>query len=102
MPPAARTTDRTSHVGAGATGVISGAGVPNVLIEGLPAAVLGTATSCAAPIPPPHPASGTIVSGPGAAARVFIGGRTASVQGDLTSCGSMVSSGARSVHFGPL
>ena len=50
MPPAARVGDPTGH-----PGVITGPGVPNVLIGGMPAAVFGDIHACSFPPPPTHP-----------------------------------------------
>ena len=48
MPMAARVGDPTGH-----PGVITGPGVPTVLIGGLPAATVGATSGCGAPILPP-------------------------------------------------
>ncbi len=74
------------HVG----GPITGPGVPNVLIGGQPAAVLGDICVCVGP-----PA--TIVKG---SATVLIGGRPAARQGDSTAHGGAISSGFPTVLIG--
>jgi len=76
MRPAARLSDMT------ATGdVITGPGVPTVIIENLPAAVLGDLVSGAA-------CTGAIVS---ASATVLIGGRPAARLGDSVAGANPVS-----------
>ena len=51
MPPAARVGDMTGH-----PGVITGPGVPTVLIGGMPAAVVGDLHTCSFPPPAVAPA----------------------------------------------
>ncbi|WP_158887982.1 PAAR domain-containing protein [Amycolatopsis anabasis] len=116
MPAAARIGDRTTHlptVPAGVpgasvagnaippTGALTAPGMPTVLIEGQPAAVIGTVNACGmhpqlgpgnVTIPRPGPASGL----------VLIGGRPAAKQGDQTTCGAVISTGARAVFIGGL
>jgi uncharacterized Zn-binding protein involved in type VI secretion len=92
MPFAARVGDPTGHPGA-----IVGPGVPNVLIGGMPAAVLGDNHACAIPLPAgPHPPT-PIVKG---SATVFIGGRPAARVGDLSGCGAPIVMGALLVEIG--
>jgi uncharacterized Zn-binding protein involved in type VI secretion len=92
MPPAARVTDPTGH-----PGMISGPGVPNVLIGGLPAAVVGDLHACAMPpLAGPHPPT-PIVKG---SATVLIGGRPAARMGDLTGCGAPIIMGMPTVQIG--
>jgi uncharacterized Zn-binding protein involved in type VI secretion len=92
MPPAARVTDPTGH-----PGMISGPGVPNVLIGGLPAAVVGDLHTCAMPpLAGPHPPT-PIVKG---SATVLIGGRPAARMGDLTGCGAPIILGMPTVQIG--
>lgn len=92
MPFAARVTDLTSHAG-----LIAGPGVPNVLISGLPAAVLGDQTACMFPPPGgPHPPSPIIIG----SVTVLIGGRPAARMGDLTACGATIVLGAPTVLIG--
>ena len=85
MPPAARITDMHTcpmfdgpkpHVG----GPILPPGVPNVLIGGLPAAVVGGMVTC---VGPPD----TIVKG---SMKVMIGGRPAARMGDMTAHGGVI------------
>ena len=45
MPPAARVGDPTGH-----PGIVTGPGVPTVLIGGMPAARIGDMAACGAPI----------------------------------------------------
>lgn len=100
MPqPAARITDMhvcpmvtpglppIPHVG----GPIIGPGVPNVLIGGLPAAVVGDMCTC---VGPPAP----IVMG---SPTVLIGGRPAARMGDPTGHGGMIALGFPTVLIGP-
>lgn len=92
MPAAARVGDLTGH-----PGTLAGPGVPNVLIGGAYAAVLGDLHACAMPpLAGPHPAN-PIVAG---SATVFIGGRPAARIGDLTGCGAPIVSGAFNVIVG--
>jgi uncharacterized Zn-binding protein involved in type VI secretion len=92
MPPAARVTDPTGH-----PGMISGPGVPNVLIGGLPAAVVGDLHTCAMPpVAGPHPPT-PIAKG---SATVLIGGRSAARMGDLTGCGAPIVMGMPTVQIG--
>jgi uncharacterized Zn-binding protein involved in type VI secretion len=99
MPPAARLNDYhicpmqtpavvpIPHVG----GLITGPGVPNVLIEGMPAAVLGDVCICVGP-----PA--TIVKG---STSVLISGRPAARVGDQTlHGGNILPPGALTVIIG--
>jgi uncharacterized Zn-binding protein involved in type VI secretion len=101
MPPAARLTDNhlcpmqtpavvpIPHVG----GPIVGPGVPNVLIEGMPAAVVGDMCICVGP-----PAA--IVNG---STGVLIAGRAAARLGDPTAHGgSIVGPGAVTVIIGEM
>ena len=92
MPPAARVTDPTGH-----PGVITGPGAPNVLIGGLPAAVLGDTHTCAFPPPAgPHPPT-PIAKG---SATVLIAGRPAARLGDLAGCGAPIVMGMPTVLIG--
>jgi uncharacterized Zn-binding protein involved in type VI secretion len=94
--PAARVGDPTNHGGS-----ITAPGVPNVLIEGLPAAVLGDQTTC--PLSNgivPH-VGGPIVT---ASATVLIGGKGAARVGDVnaeTVSSAAILSGAPTVIIGP-
>jgi uncharacterized Zn-binding protein involved in type VI secretion len=92
MLPAARVTDPTGH-----PGVITGPGVPTVLIGGLPAAVLGDTHACSMPTPAgPHPPT-PIAKG---SATVLIGGRPAARFGDLAGCGAPILGGFPTVLIG--
>jgi len=95
MPPAARLTDLhlcpmvtgiVPHVG----GPISGPGVTNVLIAGMPAAVVGDMAVC---VGPPD----SIVKGSGT---VLIGGMPAARLGDSTAHGGTITLGAPTVIIG--
>jgi len=79
--PAARVGDQTAH-----GGVITGPGVPMVLIGGMPAAVMGDMHACPMvnPAPPaiPHVGAAIIATG----VMVLIGGKPAAVMGDTAIC----------------
>lgn len=79
--PAARVGDQTAH-----GGVITGPGVPMVLIGGKPAAVMGDMHTCPMvnPAPPaiPHVGAAIIATG----VMVLIGGKPAAVMGDTVIC----------------
>jgi uncharacterized Zn-binding protein involved in type VI secretion len=92
MPPAARVTDPTGH-----PGMITGPGVPTVLIGGLPAAVVGDLHTCSMPPPTgPHPPT-PIAKG---SVTVLIGGRPAARMGDLSGCGAPIVLGMFTVEIG--
>jgi len=92
MPPAARVTDPTGH-----PGIITGPGVPTVLIGGMPAAVLGDLHACSMPpLAGPHPPT-PIVKG---SATVLIGGRPAARLGDMSGCGAPIIMGLPTVLIG--
>lgn len=92
MPPAARVLDITPH-----PGMVAGPGVPNVLITGLPAAVVGDVHVCSIPAPPgPHPPTPF----PMGSVTVLIGGRPALRLGDISGCGAPILTGAMTVMIG--
>jgi uncharacterized Zn-binding protein involved in type VI secretion len=77
--------------------MISGPGAPNVLIGGLPAAVVGDLHTCAMPpLAGPHPPS-PIVKG---SLTVLISGRPAARMGDMTGCGAPIVTGMPTVLIG--
>ncbi|MDH6343907.1 putative Zn-binding protein involved in type VI secretion [Parabacteroides sp. PFB2-12] len=98
MPPAARITDMhvcpmqtpgvppVPHVG----GPLVGPGVTNVIIGGLPAAVVGDSCICTGP-------PDTIVKG---SATVMIGGKPAARLGDMTAHGGSIVLGCPTVMIG--
>lgn len=95
MPPGARIGDMhicplsdgpKPHVG----GPILPPGTPTVLIEGMPAAVLGDTCTCAGP-------PDTIIAGSGT---VLIGGKPAARLGDSTAHGGSIILGAFTVLIG--
>ncbi len=88
MPPAARVGDPTSH-----PGVVTGPGVPTVLIGGIPAAVAGDLHTCAMPVVPPHPPTPLAPGSP----TVLIGGRPALRVGDMAGCSATIVFGAPNV-----
>jgi len=79
--PAARVGDQTAH-----GGVITGPGVPTVMIGGMPAAVMGDQHTC--PMVNPTPAANPHVGGPimATGATVLIGGKPAARLGDTAVC----------------
>ncbi|MEE8117616.1 MAG: PAAR domain-containing protein [Gemmatimonadales bacterium] len=92
MPPAARVGDPTGH-----PGVITGPGVPNVLLGGVPAAVVGDMHACSfPPTAGPHPPT-PIAKG---SATVLIGGRPAARMGDTAGCGAPIVAGLPTVMIG--
>lgn len=94
MPPAARSTDM--HVCPMTTGPIPHVGGPvttgvvSVLIEGSPAATVGSVAICVGP-------ADTIVTG---SATVLIGGLPAARVGDRTAHGGTVIAGSATVQIG--
>ncbi len=98
MPPAARQMDMHTcpmvtpgtpavpHVG----GPVVGPGAPNVLIGGLPAAVVGDVCTCVGP--PDVIARGST--------SVLIGGRPAARMGDTTAHGGIIVTGCPTVLIG--
>ncbi len=95
MPSAARLTDMHTcpmvtgvvpHVG----GPVTGPGVATVIIGNMPAAVVGDLLVC---VGPPD----TIVKG---SSTVFISGRPAARQGDLTAHGGVIVTGFPTVQIG--
>jgi uncharacterized Zn-binding protein involved in type VI secretion len=91
MPFAARVGDPTGH-----PGVITGPGVPTVVIGGMPAAVLGDLHTCAFPPPAAHPPTLLVLG----STTVLIGGRPAARMGDLAGCGAPIILGMPTVTIG--
>lgn len=92
MPPAARVGDPTAH-----PGVVTGPGVPNVLIGGMPAAVVGDLHTCAMPpLAGPHPPTPFPVG----SFTVLISGRPALRLGDVAGCGAPIVAGMFTVLIG--
>lgn len=91
MPNAARILDPSSHAG-----IVSGPGVPTVIIGGLPAAVVGDLHTCGLPGMPPHPPSPFIKG----SNTVLISGKPALRVGDMASCGAVVLVGCPTVIIG--
>jgi uncharacterized Zn-binding protein involved in type VI secretion len=92
MPPAARITDPSGH-----PGLITGPGMLNVLIGGLPAAVVGDLHTCSFPPPAgPHPPTPIVLG----SFTVLIGGRPAARLGDLAGCGAPIVFGLPTVLIG--
>ena len=91
MPPAARVLDPTGH-----PGVITGPGIPTVLIGGQPAAVVGDVHTCAFSPPAVHPPT-PLAKG---STTVLIGGRPAARQGDMAGCGAPIAFGLPTVLIG--
>ena len=89
MPMAARTGDPTGH-----PGILTGPGVPTVLIGGMPAAVVGDMHACSMPpLAGPHPPT-PIAMG---STTVIIGGRPAARVGDIVGCGAPIIMGMPTV-----
>jgi uncharacterized Zn-binding protein involved in type VI secretion len=77
--------------------VITGPGVPLVLIGGMPAAVVGDLHACSMPpLAGPHPPT-PIVMG---SMTVLIGGRPAARMGDMAGCGAPIIMGSPLVEIG--
>ena len=93
MPNAARVGDQTPH-----PGFVAPPGVPNVLINGMPAATTATALhTCLTPPPAgPHPPSPFV---PGSMT-VLIGGSPALRMGDMSGCGAPILGGSFNVVIG--
>ena len=83
--------DTTSH-----PGTITGPGIATVLIDGMPAAVMGDMHTCSCPSNPPHPPS-IIVRG---SLTVLINGQAAARVGDMAACGAAILLGATDVEIG--
>jgi uncharacterized Zn-binding protein involved in type VI secretion len=77
--------------------MISGPGVPDVLIGGLPAACVGDMHACMFP-PPAGPHSPSPIAN--GSATVMIGGRPAARMGDMSGCGAPIIMGAPTVIIG--
>ncbi|RLK61960.1 PAAR domain-containing protein [Actinokineospora cianjurensis] len=98
MFPAARLGDKTSHGGAvGPPPPVVAAKVATVLIEGKPAAVIGSTHVC---VIPPHAALGPGNVLQPRIGRVLIGGLVAARVGDKSTCGATVVTGALTVRIG--
>ncbi len=89
MGAAARVGDATNH-----GGTVTGPGVSNVLIGGMPAAVMGDMHVCGIY---GHPPSSPFVIG---SATVLIGGRPALRAMDVCGCGASVPVGCPTVIIG--
>lgn len=77
--------------------MVAGPGVPNVLISGLPAAVVGDIHACAMPpLAGPHPPNPF----PSGSLTVLIGARPALRLGDAAACGAPIVTGAPTVLIG--
>ena len=90
MASAARVGDQTNH-----GGIVTGPGVPTVLIGGKPASVMNDIHTCA--LPPPHLASTTFILG---SSTVLIGGMQAVRVGDTCICGASAAIGDPTVQIG--
>jgi len=94
MPQAARVGDSTAHGGS-----IIGPGISNVMIGGMPAAVVGDMHVCAiVPTPAsPHPTTTPFVAG---SVTVMVGGKPLLRVGDMAACGASIIIGASTVMAG--
>lgn len=101
MPPAARLGDKTSHGGSiGTPPPAVAVAVATVLIEGKPAAVVGSLHVC---VVPKDAVLGPLnVVKPRVGGQVRIGGVPAARLGDTTTCDATVITGAFTVHIGGL
>jgi uncharacterized Zn-binding protein involved in type VI secretion len=90
MAPSVRVGDPSVH-----GGVVTGPGVPTVLVAGMPAAVVGDLHTC--PIQPGHP---PVSPFPAGSPTVHVGGRPAVRVGDVCGCGATVAVGAPTVVIG--
>lgn len=87
MPPGARAGDPMAHGGS----ITNGS--PNVLTNGIPAAIAGVSQApCSI-----HPGSQVVTKGSGT---VFINNQPAARAGDVLSCGAAVSAGSPDVIIG--
>lgn len=101
MPPAARLGDKTSHGGTlGPPPPPLAAMVSTVLVEGLPAAVVGSVHVCVKPPDPLMGPANVVLPPPGPPRTVYIGGVPAAVVGDRTACQATIVLGARTVLVG--
>lgn len=101
MPPAARLGDKTSHAGTiGPPPPPVAVRVATVLIEGVPAAVVGSVHVCVKPPDPLLGPSNVILPPTRPPSGVLIGGVPAAAVGDRTVCSATIVLGARTVHFG--
>lgn len=92
MPPLARIAAPSSH-----GGTVVGPGVPTVLVEGLPVAVLTDLHACALPPPAgPHPATPFLTG----SFSVLVGGLPVLRMGDTAGCGATILLGALTVEVG--
>lgn len=101
MPPAARLGDKTSHGGAlGPPPAPLSTMVATVLIEGVPAAVVGSVHVCVK-YPDTLMGPANLVLPPtGPPRTVVIGGVPAATVRDRTACGATILLGARTVLVG--
>jgi len=77
--------------------VITGPGVPLVLIGGMPAAVVGDLHACSMPpLAGPHPPTPIVIG----SFTVLIGGRPAARMGDMAGCGAPIIMGSPLVLIG--
>ena len=95
MPPAARVTDPTDH-----PGLISGPGVPTVVIGGKPAAVAGSPSNLHTCAMPPNAGPHPPTPFPMGSTTVFIGNQPALRVGDFSGCGARIVAGAPNVLIG--
>ncbi|OLF09768.1 hypothetical protein BLA60_18485 [Actinophytocola xinjiangensis] len=101
MPLAARLGDKTSHGGAlGPPPPPLAVRVATVLIEGLPAAVVGSVHVCVKPPDPLLGPSNVVLPRIGPPHRVLIAGVPAATVGDRTVCQATILLGARTVLIG--
>lgn len=101
MPPAARLGDKTSHGGTlGPPPPPLAVRVSTVLIEGLPAAVIGSVHACVKPPDPLLGPTNVVTPRPGPPRTVLIGGVPAATVGDRSVCQATIVMGAKTVIIG--
>jgi len=93
MPPALRVGDSSNH-----GGTVIGPGVPNVLIGGMPAAVILDMHACSIPPSQAHPLA--VSPFPVGSGTVLIGGKPALRITDTCLCGAMGIVGEPTVMIG--
>lgn len=101
MPAVARTGDKTIHGGTlGPPPPPLATRVATVLVEGVPAAVVGSTHVCVKyPDTLMGPAN-VVLPPPGPPRTVHVGGMPVAVVGDRTACQATILLGARTVHVG--
>lgn len=101
MPPAARLGDKTTHGGAlGPPPAPLSTRVATVLIEGVPAAVVGSTHVCVKYPDTLLGPTNVVLPPTGPPRTVLVGGLALAAVRDRTACGATILLGARTVHLG--